>query len=256
MSMLNNLRSDVYRLCKGKSLYVSMGILCVLFYFMQLSGGVSSHTPLASYNATSGSLLDFMYYFPKSMFFTLAVTIILALFRGEEFSSGYIKNIYTKYESRTTLLLSRLVMNILVWLILWSVVTLMIVLMNLCMLHDPALSTINIFDYGMYCIVQMLILSAAIAFIDFTIYLFRNKTFAVVIAIAYASSLIYMLLSLLNMYLPNEMDFLSFTLTQASGTLPMQFDIAIHGKAFLLALSSFILYTIGSHILLKKKDLL
>ena len=85
--MWNNLKMDLYRMVRQKSFYIAMVIMLLLYFWMTNAAGLQNNTPFASFYADKNTLVDFLYYFPKSAFYAVAVLVFLSLFFCEEYLS-------------------------------------------------------------------------------------------------------------------------------------------------------------------------
>ena len=107
--MWNNLKMDLYRMVRQKSFYISMTVMLLLYLWLTTAVGLQNNTPFATFHQGKDTLVDFLYYFPKSSFYQIAVLIFLSLFFCEEYASGFVKNIYPMMHRKELLLLERFV---------------------------------------------------------------------------------------------------------------------------------------------------
>ena len=129
--MWNNLKMDLYRMVRQKSFYISMTVMLLLYLWLTTAVGLQNNTPFATFHQGKDTLVDFLYYFPKSSFYQIAVLIFLSLFFCEEYASGFVKNIYPMMHRKELLLLERFVFSFITAFIYWAVIIVMVVVENL-----------------------------------------------------------------------------------------------------------------------------
>lgn len=252
MKMWNNLKMDLYRMVRQKSLYISIGLLIVAFFWMLNAEGLVNNTTFASFDRTKNSVLDFLYFFPKSMFFQLAVLIFSALFFNEEYSSGFVKNIYP-VQSKLTLLLEKWIMSIIIILVFTLSCT---ILSGIELaVHKVSLSGFSIGNYAIYILMNTLLLSAVSCFIMMVNHLVRSKVVTILTAVGYSFTIFFMLNTALCIILPEAVQYVEYTLYYVIGNLNTVPELSAYGKATALAISSGILYNGISYLVLKQKDL-
>ena len=234
--MWNNLKMDLYRMVRQKSFYIAMVIMLLLYFWMTNAAGLQNNTPFASFYADKDTLVDFLYYFPKSAFYAVAVLVFLSLFFCEEYASGFVKNIYPSIHRKELLLLARFVFSFITAFIYWIAIIVMVAVENLW--QQDSFATFNILQFIGYSLMQMLILTVIASFLNLLIH---------------GSMTIFMLhagiMSLLNV------DYTDYILYAISGQLPVEWDALFYSRAAMVAITSAILYNVGSYILLQKKDL-
>ena len=67
--MWNNLKMDLYRMVRQKSFYISMTVMLLLYLWLTTAVGLQNNTPFATFHQGKDTLVDFLYYFPKSSFY-------------------------------------------------------------------------------------------------------------------------------------------------------------------------------------------
>ena len=226
--MWNNLKMDLYRMVRQKSFYIAMVIMLLLYFWMTNAAGLQNNTPFASFYADKNTLVDFLYYFPKSAFYAVAVLVFLSLFFCEEYASGFVKNIYPSIHRKELVAVENL----------WQ---------------QDSFATFNILQFIGYSLMQMLILTVIASFLNLLIHATGSKVLAILVSVGYGSMTIFMLhagiMSLLNV------DYTDYILYAISGQLPVEWDALFYSRAAMVAITSAILYNVGSYILLRKKDL-
>ena len=195
--------------------------------------------------------MDFLYYFPKSAFYAVAVLVFLSLFFCEEYASGFVKNIYPSIHRKELLLLERFVFSFITAFIYWIAIIVMVAVENLW--QQDSFATFNILQFIGYSLMQMLILTVIASFLNLLIHATGSKVLAILVSVGYGSMTIFMLhagiMSLLNV------DYTDYILYAISGQLPVEWDALFYSRAAMVAITSAILYNVGSYILLRKKDL-
>ena len=249
--MWNNLKMDLYRMVRQKSFYIAMVIMLLLYFWMTNAAGLQNNTPFASFYADKNTLVDFLYYFPKSAFYAVAVLVFLSLFFCEEYASGFVKKIYPSIHRKELLLLERFVFSFITAFIYWIAIIVMVAVENLW--QQDSFATFNILQFIGYSLMQMLILTVIASFLNLLIHATGSKVLAILVSVGYGSMTIFMLhagiMSLLNV------DYTDYILYAISGQLPVEWDALFYSRAAMVAITSAILYNVGSYILLRKKDL-
>ena len=96
---------------RQKSFYISMTVMLLLYLWLTTAVGCRTIHRLRPFIRERITLVDFLYYFPKSSFYQIAVLIFLSLFFCEEYASGFVKNIYPMMHRKELLLLERFVFS-------------------------------------------------------------------------------------------------------------------------------------------------
>lgn len=250
--MLNSIKMDLYRVLHTKSFYISIVLLLLAFIWMINGEGLVSNTAYASFHRTQDTLYDFLYYFPKSMFFQMAILIFLALFCNEEYNSGFMKNIYP-IQSKCGILIERWILSI-VMILLFTLICIVVVGIEIA-ITQPAVNDFSFSSYIIYILMNTFVFSAVCAFVIMIIHLTRNKVVGILVAVGFSFSIIFMLNTAIAMLLPEELPYVEYTLYYMIGNLAKTPDVSTYGKAAAVAISSGILYNIISYLILKKKDL-
>lgn len=249
--MWSNLKMDLYRMVRQKSFYIAMIIMLLLYFWMTNAAGLQNNTPFATFYADKNTLVDFLYYFPKSAFYTIAVLIFLSLFFCEEYSSGFVKNIYPMVHHKELLLLERFLFSFITAFIYWAAIVAMVVVENLW--HQDSFASFSILQFICYSLMQMLILTVIASFLNLLIHATGSKVIAILVAVGYGSMTAFMLHAGIMSLL--KVDYSDYILYAISGKLSSTWDALLYSRAAMVAITSGILYNIGSYVLLRKKDL-
>ena len=150
--MWNNLKMDLYRMVRQKSFYISMIIMLLLYFWMSNASGLQSNTPFASFYADRDTMVDFLYYFPKSAFYTIAVLVFLSLFFSEEYSSGFVKNIYPMIHHKELLLLERFLFSFVAAFVYWIAVIILVAVENIW--HQDSFAAFELVSFLSYSFMQ------------------------------------------------------------------------------------------------------
>ena len=249
--MWNNLKMDLYRMVRQKSFYISMTVMLLLYLWLTTAVGVQNNTPFATFHQGKDTLVDFLYYFPKSSFYQIAVLIFLSLFFCEEYASGFVKNIYPMMHRKELLLLERFVFSFITAFIYWAVIIVMVVVENLW--QQDSFASFSILQFICYSLMQMLILTVIASFLNMLIHATGSKVLAILVSVGYGSMTVFMLHAGIMSLL--KVEYTDYILYAISGQLPYSWDAVFYSRAAMVAITSAILYNIGSYVLLRKKDL-
>lgn len=249
--MWNNLKMDLYRMVRQKSFYISMIIMLLLYFWMSNASGLQSNTPFASFYADRDTMVDFLYYFPKSAFYTIAVLIFLSLFFSEEYSSGFVKNIYPMIHHKELLLLERFLFSFVAAFVYWIAVIILVAVENIW--HQDSFAAFELLSFLSYSFMQLLILAVIASFLNLLIHATGSRVVTILVAVAYGSMTTFMLHTGIMSLL--KVEYTDYILYAVSGKLPYQWDALLYSRAAMVAITSGILYNIGCYILLQKKDL-
>lgn len=253
MKMLNNLKMDLYRMVRQKSFYISMGLMLLFYFWLLNAEGIRNDTLFATFDYQKNTIVDFLYYFPKSTFYMIACLVFTSLFVHEEYASGFVKNIYPMQQKKWKLLIERWIFSILVCLIFWMSVVVLAAITNLW--HQDSFVNFSYLGYLGYAMMEILLLSAVSAFMMMLNHITKSKVLTVLCSVCFGGMVIFMLHMGLSLMLPENMQYHEATLYYISGNLPYEWEWEAYGKALLVAISSTILYNGISYFVLKKKDI-
>ncbi len=234
-----------------KSFYISMTVMLLLYLWLTTAVGLQNNTPFATFHQGKDTLVDFLYYFPKSSFYQIAVLIFLSLFFCEEYASGFVKNIYPMMHRKELLLLERFVFSFITAFIYWAVIIVMVVVENLW--QQDSFASFSILQFICYSLMQMLILTVIASFLNMLIHATGSKVLAILVSVGYGSMTVFMLHAGIMSLL--KVEYTDYILYAISGQLPYSWDAVFYSRAAMVAITSAILYNIGSYVLLRKKDL-
>lgn len=248
--MWNLLRSDIYRFLHTRSAQIVL-LLYVLMMLLSVSTDVVvSNTAFASFDAATGTVSDYLVYFPKSLLFLFLVLLGQVLLISEEYQSGYAKNLYPYVQNKWKLAASRLLCFAFMWClfagiaILYSVCWLGIV----CARWGTIPASYALYLFGQFVYAWLLAAAATLL-----VHLIRGRILPVLFILLQPCGVISGLQMLLMHYLPFDYgDALPYVL---SGTLPLQWERSAYLQLFLIVGGCFVLAYIGNAAVLKKKDL-
>ena len=100
---------------------------------------------------------------------------------------------------------------------------------------------------------QMLILTVIASFLNLLIHATGSKVLAILVSVGYGSMTVFMLHAGIMSLL--KVEYTDYILYAISGQLPYSWDAVFYSRAAMVAITSTILYNIGSYVLLRKKDL-
>lgn len=243
---------DFYRMVHQKSFYITMSILLFLFAW-HLCADIRSSVIFAQFDHRYNTVVDFLYYFPKSVFFLIGTLVYLALFAHEEYTSGFVKYMYPLQQKKWMILLEKWIFSLLVYFCFWACSLILTLFINL-FLKDPLIG-FSLMDYMAYSVTQAILLTAVVSFLMLLNHSFQSKIATTLVACAYGSYTIFALHAGIHMLLPEGISYLEYTLSYISGTLPTTWDASVYSSAFAIAFSSTILYNGISYLVLKKKDI-
>lgn len=249
--MWNMLKSDLYRITHTMSFKVTMVLFIIIMTMLYMDWGVQSNMLFASYDASKDSFADFLYFFPKTAVFQMFCFIYLCVFVGEEYQSGYTKNIYPYFQNKWKLAGSKYFTFILIYL-LFSI-AIIILTLGLTFVAGREIGDISFVNYLAYFIVQIFTNSVIGLFFILSLHLFRSKTASIMLVIAYTMMVFwgihYLIFDLTGI------NYLEYTIYYLNGNLPNIFDADIYGKTLLVVAVMTILCLSANYLVLKKKDL-
>ena len=116
--MLNMLRSDLYRILHIRSFKIGVFIMSIITICLTMpSVNVMSNTAFANYDAQIGNFVEYLYYFPKSAIFMIIVMLMYVIYLNEEYTSGFIKNVYPYLTDKLKLSISRLLIFVIYYIV-------------------------------------------------------------------------------------------------------------------------------------------
>ena len=159
----------------------------------------------------------------------------------------------TRHEYRILelLLLERFVFSFITAFIYWSVIIVMVVVENLW--QQDSFASFSILQFICYSLMQMLILTVIASFLNMLIHATGSKVLAILVSVGYGSMTVFMLHAGIMSLL--KVEYTDYILYAISGQLPYSWDAVFYSRAAMVAITSAILYNIGSYVLLRKKDL-
>lgn len=220
--MINLIKADGYRMLHQKSFYIT-GAILVAFYFMILcSDGGVSNMPFAQFSRDTDTIMDFLYYFPKSSVFIAGSLIYGALFTSESYTSRMSASIYPLQQHKWIILLAQWGISLVIYLSFTIVVVLMALLSSLWV--GNGFGSVSLLDYVIYLAEQTVLFASMMACVGVITHAFRNTTLSIIFGIFLGSSLLFMLMGMVLDRLHLDPEWLRFTLTYAMGNLPYLFS--------------------------------
>ena len=112
------LRSDLYRILHIRSFKIGVFIMSIMTICLTMpSVNVMSNTAFANYDAQIGNFAEYLYYFPKSAIFMIIVMLMYVIYLNEEYTSGFIKNVYPYQTDKLKLSISRLLIFVIYYIV-------------------------------------------------------------------------------------------------------------------------------------------
>lgn len=251
--MWNSLKSDLYRAFHSRYTYVII-VLLILTCFSIFSGIIQSNSVFAAYSSDTGTFTDFLFYFPKSNFFLLLPLIFIAMFATDEYNTGFIKNTYSLSLHKWHIIVERYVFYLLMMLLFFLIHLAAAFLFQL--IQPIATATLDIGNYVIFCLVQLLILSAVGSFVTLLTYVSGSRVVCILFSGLYGMMMLYMLLMSINYFISGDGAFVdNYALYALAGKLPVVFSWDGYQHTLLVVLGSTILYNVSSWWLLCKKDI-
>ena len=150
------LRSDLYRILHIRSFKIGVFIMSIMTICLTMpSVNVMSNTAFANYDAQIGNFAEYLYYFPKSAIFMIIVMLMYVIYLNEEYTSGFIKNVYPYQTDKLKLSISRLLIFV-IYYIVFSFINIIFSLITVGFIQGR-FGTISIIDYIIYYVIQLLI---------------------------------------------------------------------------------------------------
>ncbi|MDD3049102.1 MAG: hypothetical protein PHQ89_03900 [Bacilli bacterium] len=250
--MWNNFKSDIYRTIHMKSFYVVMGLMIVSFIMILANLGLQSNTLFAQFDREQNNFMQFLYFMPKCMMFSLLILIFIGIFSTEEYNSGYVKNVYSLQISKAKFVLGRYLYCVIIATFFYVVILLVSLLVQL--VYPLTIGNFQLFDYIPFVIMQILTIATASSFSMLLANLTKSKVIVVLFSIAYGY-IFYMIVGMLLNFMLHDTSALEWMMYVLSSKLPVNFAIEAYQKAFLVLIGNTLLYNEINYLILKKQDI-
>lgn len=243
--MLNLVRMNLYRILKSKStwIFLLIGVLLSL-----VSSNMVGHSNKTAYENLATSL--------QNGNIVIIVTIILNIFIGNYFSTGFIKNISGKITKRSKLVFSFLLTSVV--LILGIICIYSVTFLLGYMLFAKGVIRGAVWNFVFFVFAESILITAFISFMILIILLFKNQALSITFTIIYIlifDSIIFLGLDSVAKRLHISFSFEKFSILDAIYWLPLQGKTAVYLRDFILAVVFFGVSSILSIELLKRRDL-
>lgn len=252
--MWNNLRSDLYRVLHMRAFYISIAIGLFVNFILLTSTGITINSNFSTFSIESNTFSDFLFYLAKSPTFQLIVLVFLCIFHNDEYDKGFAKNIMPIIYKKSTLVLERYLLCVIVVIMIWLAIMIPCIVIQLILTTCPYTS-FNIMDLVIYNLVQILLLSAFASLLMMLNHLTRSKILIIVLATTFGALILYMGLASLCIWLLGNHDLMQYSIYELMGTLPFKFSWETHQTTFLVLIGTTLLYNGISYLILKKKDI-
>ena len=196
--MLNMLRSDLYRILHIRSFKIGVFIMSIMTICLTMpSVNVMSNTAFANYDAQIGNFAEYLYYFPKSAIFMIIVMLMYVIYLNEEYTSGFIKNVYPYQTDKLKLSISRLLIfvisRLLIFVIYYIVFSFINIIFSLITVGfiQGRFGTISIIDYIIYYVIQLLLATAVGSFLELFIHLSKKNIVSTILIFLYTFGILF-----------------------------------------------------------------
>lgn len=250
--MLNMLWSDLYRILHIRSFKIGVLIMSIITICLTMpSMNVMSNTTFANYDANVGTFGEYLYYFPKSAIFMIIVMLMYIIYLNEEYTSGFIKNVYPYLTDKLKLAVSRLLIFV-IYYIVFSFINIIFSLITVGFIQGR-FGTISIIDYLIYYLIQLLLATAVASFLELLIHLSKKNIIPTIIIFLYTFGILFGMIYIFFQEWFN-LSVYENAIYYLSGTLPYHIsDVYLNSMVVgILALGIGILLNM---VVLKKKDL-
>ena len=192
------LRSDLYRILHIRSFKIGVFIMSIMTICLTMpSVNVMSNTAFANYDAQIGNFAEYLYYFPKSAIFMIIVMLMYVIYLNEEYTSGFIKNVYPYQTDKLKLSISRLLIfvisRLLIFVIYYIVFSFINIIFSLITVGfiQGRFGTISIIDYIIYYVIQLLLATAVGSFLELFIHLSKKNIVSTILIFLYTFGILF-----------------------------------------------------------------
>ena len=249
--MWNQLRSDTYRFLHARATRILLLIYVVMMAGLSIFGGIVSNTTYAMFDLETDTFAHYLLFLPKSMLFVFFVLLGYVLLLGEEYQSGYVKNVYPLMQNPWRLALAKILSFLFIWGLFFLIGAVMgAVGSGVMRSHWGELS----WAYALYLAAQLLYALMLAMTISLLIHLFRGKLAAVLFVTLHSmgvicSLLIYLLSQIGAEKLAGNLPYM------LSATLPSGWESGAYAGMFGIVGVCLLLAYAGSALVLRTKDL-
>ncbi|MEG0527180.1 MAG: hypothetical protein RR531_06665 [Longicatena sp.] len=250
--MWNNLKSDLYRTFHMKAFYVTLILAVVAFMMILGEFGLQNNTPFATFHRGKDTFVQFLYYTPKSMMYSLLVLVFVGIFSTDEYNCGYVKNTYPLQSHKSTLAIARYFYCVII-----CTIFLIAILVGTCLLQiiiPISMGSFNLLDYLPFAIVQVLTMAAASSFSMLLSNITKSKVLVILYSIGYGM-IIYMTVCMLLGFMFHDISASEWMMYVLSSKLPYTFQMEAYRDAILVLIGNTLLYNGISYLILKKQDI-
>ena len=251
--MWNSLKSDLYRVFHMRAFYITLCIGVVMSSILITSTGFTMSSPFSNFSRETDSLVDFLVYITKSPLFAILLLVFLSVFHNDEYDKGYAKNILPIHFKKSSIVIERYILGIIV-----SIVLLLSMFLagGIATCFVPLASeSFKVLDLVIFVTVQILLINTVVSFLMMLNHITRSKVIVILVACVFSMLILYMLEVSIASWLLGDAEILKYTIYQQIGTLPTTFTWESYQLAFFVLIGNTVLYNVISFIALKKKDL-
>lgn len=238
-----------------KAVYVALGIAVVLYIMMLFNFGIQSNGLFASFDASKDSFAQYLYFFPKSAVLQIIILVFLSIFLAAEYAYGFQKNTFAIQNQKWRIVIERFILYFITAALFVIVVGIISAIAQVFNPNQTAYGSLDIGQYVVYLIVQLLFLAAVASLIGMSIHLFHSKVIGVLIGLGYGGIMIYMVLIGISMTLFHSDILTKYLLYQNSGKLPYVFHWDTYAIPLAVLCFWVLVYNGISYYILIKKDM-
>lgn len=250
--MLNMLRSDLYRILHIRSFKIGVFIMSIMTICLTMpSVNVMSNTAFANYDAQIGDFAEYLYYFPKSAIFMIIVMLMYVIYLNEEYTSGFIKNVYPYLTDKLKLSISRLLIFV-IYYIVFSFINIIFSLITVGFIQGR-FGTISIIDYIIYYVIQLLLATAVGSFLELFIHLSKKNIVSTILIFLYTFGVLFGMVYIFFQEWFN-LSVYENAIYYLSGTLPYRIS-DVYLNTMIVGIFALGIGVLLNMVILKKKDL-
>lgn len=250
--MLNMLRSDLYRILHIRSFKIGILVMSIMAIGLTIpSMNIMSNTPFANYDAQTGTFVEYLWFFPKSAIFTIIVMLMYVIYLNEEYTSGFIKNVYPCLSNKLKLSVSRLLVFV-IYYIVFSFINIIFSLVTVGFIQGR-FGTISIFDYIIYYLIQFLLATAIASILELCIHLSKKNILSIILIFLYTFGILF---GMAYTFFQECFNLSAYenTIYYLSGTLPSQIS-SVYLNSVIVGMITLGIGIVLNMFVLKKKDL-
>lgn len=252
--MLNNLKSDLYRMFHSRSLYITLIVGIIVYGLLLSSSGIRIGSMFADFSRETNSFVDYLYYLPKSPVFMVLVLVFISIFHNDEYASGFMKNIMPLMNHKWMLIVERYVFNIIFIVIILTVLIIASTIIQ-CFVPMEHTATLPIANFMVYTFVQIFFTATLASVVMMLNHLTRSRVLIIIFSVIYGASIVYMLETMIAELVFHNLDILKYMMLQISGTLSYDVSWNTYKFPLCIALIFTIVYNVISFIAIRKRDM-